>query len=228
MEIELRNVEASSPLIRAFTPNDPSLQEQVVDTQFGSVLVAHQGADHRAAASRPVILTYPDLGLNHITNFQAFFGSPDMKLLLRSFSVLHVNPPGQEEGAATLPDHFQYPTMDQMADQLENVCQHFEVKSVIGFGVGLGANVLSRFALQRPHRVDGLFLINATAGRSSWTEWLYQVSVSFPFPAHHSFRISTAEMEHVLLGRCPSEPDWHLPSVHTGLPDVAPLRRASQ
>jgi pimeloyl-ACP methyl ester carboxylesterase len=175
MDIELRNVEASSPLIRAFDLNDPALTEQRVDTEFGSILVAHQGADHRSAPARPVILTYPDLGLNHITNYQAFFSSPDMQLLLRSFSVLHVNPAGQEDGAADLPGNFYYPTMDQMAEQLESVCQHFGVGSVIGFGVGLGANVLTRFALQRPHRMDGLFLMNATAGRSSWTEWAFQV-----------------------------------------------------
>lgn len=176
MEIELRNVEASSPLIRAFATNDPSTKDDVVNTDFGSIHVVHQGADHRTTPSRPVILTYHDLGLNHITNFQSFFGSPDMQLLLRSFSVLHVNAAGQEEGAASLPDRFCYPNMDQMAEQLEAVCQHFKVNTLIGFGVGLGANVLSRFALQRPKRVDGLFLINATAGPSSWTEWLYQVT----------------------------------------------------
>lgn len=174
MEFELSNVQSTEPLIRGFTV--PSLHEEWVDTEFGSLLVAHQGSDHRSTPSRPVILTYPDLGLNHVTNYQSFFASPDMQLLLHSFSVLHVNPPGQEEGAATLPSDFHYPTMDQMAEQLEQVCTFFSVRAIIGFGVGLGANVLTRFALQKPHRVDGLFLINATASCSSWTEWLYQVS----------------------------------------------------
>lgn len=177
MEIELRNVEASAPLIRGFNHvAEQRLDERRVSTNFGSVLVAHQGADHRLAASRPVILTYPDLGLNHVTNFQAFFGSADMQPLLQCFSVLHVNPPGQEEGASSLPTDFCFPTMDQMAEQLDHVCKHFAVRTIIGFGVGLGANVLTRFALLQPHRVDGLFLVNATAGPSSWTEWFYQVS----------------------------------------------------
>ena len=190
MEIELCSVEATAPLIRGFT--DQTLDQERVDTAFGSVLVAHQGADHRLTPSRPVILTFHDLALNHVTNFQAFFASRDMQLLLHSFSVLHVNAPGQEEGAASLPADAHYPTLDQMAQQLELVCQHFKVRSVVGFGVGLGANVLARFALQQPQRVDGLFLVNATATRSSWVEWGFQVSGA------SSLRLSTHS---VLLSR---------------------------
>lgn len=182
MEFELFNVQSTDPLIRGFNFTAANLEEQWVDTDFGSILVAHQGADHRNTPSRPVILTYPDLGLNHVTSYQSFFSSPDMQLLLQSFSVLHVNPVGQEDGAASLPADFNYPTMDQMAQQLEQVCQYFSVRTVIGFGVGLGANVLTRFTLQQPNRVDGLFLINATAGRSSWIEWLYQVR-RFEYPS---------------------------------------------
>jgi hypothetical protein len=39
-----------------------------------------------------------------ISNFQAFFNFIDMRALLENFCVYHVNAPGQEEGAATLPD----------------------------------------------------------------------------------------------------------------------------
>lgn len=119
-------------------------------------------------------ITYHDIGLNHVTNFQAFFNYADTKLFLDCFSVLHINAPGQEENAAPLPDNFSYPTMDQLADQIEAVCKHYEVKSFIGLGVGSGANVLSRFALQHPDMVDGLYLINSTSTVSGWTEWIYQ------------------------------------------------------
>lgn len=172
--VELLQVEASSPLIRTFDANSDLKQERV-DTKFGSIVCAHQGADHRQS-SKPVILTYPDLGLNHVTNYQAFFNFPEAKLLLDSFSVLHVNAPGQEDGAPDLPSDFAYPTMDQLAEQVEDVCVHYKVKSpIIGFGVGLGANVLCRYARMKPEKFDGLFLINATAGQSGWTEWFYQV-----------------------------------------------------
>lgn len=48
---------------------------------------------------------------------------------------------------------FVYPTMDQLADQVLDVLLHFGLKRVIGFGVGAGANVLCRFALNNPEKV---------------------------------------------------------------------------
>lgn len=85
-----------------------------------------------------------------------------------------MNAPGQEENSPPLPDNFIYPSMDQLAEQVEIVCKHYGLKSIIGFGVGAGANILSRFALRNSSLVDGLFLINCTASQSSWSEWLYQ------------------------------------------------------
>lgn len=35
------------------------------------------------------------------------------------------------------------------------VLSHFGLKSVIGFGVGAGANILARFALNNPDKVSG-------------------------------------------------------------------------
>jgi pimeloyl-ACP methyl ester carboxylesterase len=173
-DIELRGIEASSPLVRGFDVHDDSFKTSRVETSFGSLLIAHHGLEETGKGSfkytnnsKPVILTFPDLGLNHITNFQAFFNNSDMKLLMRSFAVVHVNPVGQEEGAPTLPDSFVYPTMDQMAEQLVTVLDALNIRSIIGLGVGLGANVLARFALRKKDVVDGLFLINATASQVS-------------------------------------------------------------
>lgn len=39
-----------------------------------------------------------------ISSFQAFFNYIDMRVLLENFCVYHVNAPGQEEGAPTLPE----------------------------------------------------------------------------------------------------------------------------
>lgn len=38
------------------------------------------------------------------TNFAGFFNYPTMRGLLDNFCVYHVTAPGQEEGAATLPE----------------------------------------------------------------------------------------------------------------------------
>ncbi|KAI5640348.1 ndr family domain-containing protein [Phthorimaea operculella] len=64
--------------------------------------------------------------------------------------------------------------MDELANQLNYVLGHFGIKSFIGFGVGAGANILARFALAHPQKVDALALINCTSSQAGWIEWAYQ------------------------------------------------------
>ena len=74
-----------------------------------------------------------------------------------------MNAPGQEEGAAPLPEGYEYPTMEQLSEQVswsketlielwhfkvQEVLNHFSLVRYIGIGIGLGANVLVRHALQ--------------------------------------------------------------------------------
>ena len=67
-----------------------------------------------------------------------------------------------------------YPTMDELSEQLLFVFGHFGLKSVIGFGVGAGANILARFALAHPEKVNALCLINCVSTQAGWIEWGYQ------------------------------------------------------
>lgn len=174
-DFELRNVEATSPLMRSLSTSDDTYTQERIETLHGSIVVAHQGSDHRVPGNKkPVLITYHDIGLNHNSNFQAFFNFPEMKFFQESFSILHVNAPGQEENAPILPDNYVYPSMDQLAEQLEAVLKHYEVKSFIGLGVGVGANILARYALQNSSHVDGLFLINCVSTVAGWIEWIYQ------------------------------------------------------
>lgn len=155
------------------------LEEDIV-TSVGPIHVIVHG-DRRY----PAILTYHDIGLTSRTCFQAFFNYPDMKAITKNFCVYHVNALGQQEGALALPlglgklatplaKDYIYPTMDQLALTLLQVIDHYGIKSFIGFGVGAGANILSRFALCRPERVDGLVLVNGNAAQAGWIEWAYQ------------------------------------------------------
>lgn len=84
MDIELLNVQATSPLIRSLASDDDSYTLDQIETHYGTILVAKQGADQKQ--NKPVILTYHDIGLNHVSNFQAFFNYMDMRLLLQSFT----------------------------------------------------------------------------------------------------------------------------------------------
>ncbi|XP_035218459.1 protein NDRG3-like isoform X2 [Stegodyphus dumicola] len=169
-DIELRNIEPDQPLIRSLSRAESfTHQDDQIDTEYGTVTVAVHGEKNK-----PAILTYHDIGLNHISNFQAFFNFVDMRILMQSFSIYHVNAPGQSEGAPNLPENFIYPTMDQLAETLIPVMKFYGLKHFVGLGVGAGANILARFALAHPDCVDGLFLINPTCTVSSWTEWGYQ------------------------------------------------------
>ncbi|XP_053978916.1 protein NDRG3 isoform X2 [Hylaeus volcanicus] len=168
-DIELKNIQLQFPALRYLSRDDNSVREERVETDKGTLLVGVQG--NRA---KPAILTYHDLGLNYISSFQAFFNYIDMRVLLENFCVYHVNAPGQEEGAPTLPEDYVYPSMDELAEQLLFVLGHFGLKSVIGFGVGAGANILARFSLAHPEKVNALCLINCVSTQAGWIEWAYQ------------------------------------------------------
>uniref|UniRef100_A0A8D3BVZ7 Uncharacterized protein n=1 Tax=Scophthalmus maximus TaxID=52904 RepID=A0A8D3BVZ7_SCOMX len=130
---------------------------EYVDTLFGKVHCIMNGTPR---VNRPVILTFHDVGLNHKTCFETLFNHEDMQEIIKHIPVCHVEAPGQHEGAKTLPTAYTYPTMDQLSEALPAVLKHFGLRSVIALGVGAGAYILAKFALNHPDQVDGLVLIN--------------------------------------------------------------------
>ncbi|CAF1011318.1 unnamed protein product [Rotaria sordida] len=138
-----------------------------ISTKYGHLIITQQGPP-----DRPVIVTYHDVGYNSATQFHQFFSYPEMSPVTEHFTIYHINAPGQDEQANLLPTSFVYPTMDQLAVTINDVFVHLDIKSAIGFGVGLGANVLTRFALQYPSKVYGLILINCIARNVKWLESL--------------------------------------------------------
>lgn len=168
-DIELKNIKLQFPHARSMSRQDSNAQEEIVETDRGNIVVAVQGN-----RNKPAILTYHDLGLNYVSNFQAFFNYIDMRALIENFCIYHVTAPGQEEGAQTLPEDYVYPTMDELAEQLVQVVRHFNLKQFIGFGVGAGANILCRYTLLHPELVSALCLINCVSTQTGWIEWGYQ------------------------------------------------------
>uniref|UniRef100_A0A8C6UUT6 Protein NDRG2 n=1 Tax=Neogobius melanostomus TaxID=47308 RepID=A0A8C6UUT6_9GOBI len=136
---------------------EPQITDEYVDTQYGKVHCIMAGTPRTKC---PIILTYHDTGLNHKSCFETLFNHEDMREILRHFPVCHVEAPGQHEEAKTLPASYVYPSMDQLSETLPTVIKHFGVRSVIGLGVGAGAYVLAKFALNHSDMVDGLILIN--------------------------------------------------------------------
>uniref|UniRef100_A0A3P9LSV5 Uncharacterized protein n=1 Tax=Oryzias latipes TaxID=8090 RepID=A0A3P9LSV5_ORYLA len=143
-------------------------QEHDVETAHGVLHVTMRGV---AKGNRPTILTYHDIGLNHKSCFNSLFNYEDMLEVTQHFSVLHVDAPGQQENAPVFPTGYQYPTMDELAEMLPSVLTQLQIKSVIGIGVGAGAYILTRLALNEPSLVEGLVLINVDPCAKGWVDW---------------------------------------------------------
>uniref|UniRef100_A0A8C5N013 N-myc downstream regulated 1 n=1 Tax=Leptobrachium leishanense TaxID=445787 RepID=A0A8C5N013_9ANUR len=142
--------------------------EHDIETAHGIVHVTMCGTPK---LNRPVILTYHDIGLNHKTCFNSLFNFEDMHEITQHFSVCHVDAPGQQEGAAAFPAGYVYPSMDQLAEMLPGVVQQLGLRSVLGMGIGAGAYILTRFALNHPSMVEGLVLININPCAEGWMDW---------------------------------------------------------
>lgn len=153
---------------------DESIIEERIDAGFGPILVAQQGVRLRPHSSQCCIITFHDLGLNYLSNYQAFFNYHLMRPVIDRMPVFHINAPGQEDDAEDLADDYNYPTMGQLAESVRTVCNYYGIKQAICIGVGLGANVMARVAHNNPDIIDGLFLINPVPTSAGWIEWAYQ------------------------------------------------------
>ncbi|XP_078397063.1 protein NDRG1-like isoform X2 [Cetorhinus maximus] len=142
--------------------------EHDVETPCGVIRVAVRGTPK---GSRPVILTFHDIGMNSKSCFNVLFNSEDMQEITLHFAVYHINAPGQQEGAPAFLTCQQYPSMDQMSEMLPAILKHFGIKSIIGIGVGAGAYILTKFALTFPDLVEGLCLININCCAEGWMDW---------------------------------------------------------
>uniref|UniRef100_A0A3Q1ELW6 N-myc downstream regulated 1a n=1 Tax=Acanthochromis polyacanthus TaxID=80966 RepID=A0A3Q1ELW6_9TELE len=147
---------------------DRELPEHDVETPHGRLHCTMKGVPK---GDRPVILTFHDIGLNHKTCWDTLFNHEDMSEIMHHFAVCHVDALGQHEGANTFSTGYEYPSMDQLAETLPLVLKHFGLKSVIGMGIGAGAYILTRFALDYPNMMEGLLLININPCAEGWMDW---------------------------------------------------------
>ncbi|XP_044541118.1 protein NDRG2 isoform X2 [Gracilinanus agilis] len=165
-ELQEVSITEEKPLLPGRSLEDAKTHS--VETPFGSITFTVFGIPK---PKRPAILTYHDVGLNYKTCFKPLFDTEDMQEIIKNFVRVHVEAPGMEEGAPVFPLGYQYPSLDQLADMIPFILQFLNFSTIVGFGVGAGAYVLSRYALSHPEQVEGLVLVNLDSSAKGWMDW---------------------------------------------------------
>ncbi|XP_011381037.1 protein NDRG2 isoform X4 [Pteropus alecto] len=119
----------------------------------------------------------------------SLFQFGDMQEIIQNFVRVHVDAPGMEEGAPVFPVGYQYPSLDQLADMIPCILQYLNFSTIIGIGVGAGAYILSRYALNHQDTVEGLVLINIDPNAKGWMDW-----------AAHKLTGLTSSISEMILG----------------------------
>lgn len=117
---------------------------------------------------KTVILTVHDLGTNH-KSFIHFVNHPSMVDVKAKAIFLHVCVPGQEDNATEFLDEF--PSFDQLGDDLVCILDSVDVRTCIAFGEGAGANIICRFAIAWPNRIMAIILVHCTSTTAGVIEY---------------------------------------------------------
>uniref|UniRef100_A0A8C5DFU9 Protein NDRG2 n=1 Tax=Gouania willdenowi TaxID=441366 RepID=A0A8C5DFU9_GOUWI len=137
-------------------------QEHSVETPHGILHVTLHGS---RTTRRPAILTFHDVGLDSKSCFSTLFKFEEMQEIVKNFTLIHIDAPGQEEGAAPYPVGYDIVYINFMG---------LIFRTVIGIGVGAGAYILSKFTLANPDAVEGLVLVNIDTNARGWIDWAAQ------------------------------------------------------
>lgn len=151
---------------RSSISNIQEKKRYTVKTEKCGDITIHVQGDVSQQDKRAAFLTVHDLGCNHYA-FEDFVNRPCMSDIKERSIFIHVDVPGHEDNADPLPESFQFPSLQQLGEELVTVLDFVKVKYVIGLGEGAGANVLARCGLAHPQRVIGLILINCTGSATS-------------------------------------------------------------
>eukprot|EP00013_Stygamoeba_regulata_P002629 CAMPEP_0177637648 /NCGR_PEP_ID=MMETSP0447-20121125/5079_1 /TAXON_ID=0 /ORGANISM="Stygamoeba regulata, Strain BSH-02190019" /LENGTH=247 /DNA_ID=CAMNT_0019139581 /DNA_START=46 /DNA_END=790 /DNA_ORIENTATION=+ len=99
---------------------------------------------------------------------------PGLRTAFASFRVVALEPPGQAADAPALPAAAAaaFLTFAELADQVHDVLVSLGILYVdIAFGVGIGANLLAKFASNHPTSVRTLLFVGPLATPPGWMEY---------------------------------------------------------
>ncbi|KAM9961236.1 hypothetical protein ACTFIR_004073 [Dictyostelium discoideum] len=157
-------------VVHNYDNNDPTETRHEVQTKHGK-LVCFQKIGSNQSPNMPTIISYHDLGLNHTTCFSPFFNHPNMNHILPYLNIIHIEAPGHEFNAETIPSS-QYPSITEMAEDIQYVLDYFKVKVFIGLGAGAGGCILTQYSIFYPRSVVGLVLVGSVIKSFSWLDWV--------------------------------------------------------
>jgi pimeloyl-ACP methyl ester carboxylesterase len=123
-------------------------------------------------------MTVQDLGCDP-EMFMEFTDHPRM-IPIRDRTVwLHVTAPGQGRDVPDLPADYVYPKMRVIGEDLVTVLDTLNVKQVVCFGEGAGANILARFAMKHITRVLGIVMLHSTGTAARMYESIKEKSIKW-------------------------------------------------
>lgn len=149
-----------------------------INTVCGRIKVTVQGNP-----KNPVIITYHDVGLNHKSCFEGFLSYEGNAFLGRDFCMYHIDAPGQEDNAKMFEGD--YPSTDQLTEQVHEIVTYFGIKGFIGLGAGLGSYLMLNYTVQHPSKVIGLVLVSPDASAASMYEYTYYKAGILHVKANH-------------------------------------------
>jgi len=147
---------------------DAPWNTQVIQTKLGGLTVNVQPSQKVSYLN---IVTYHEVGLNAQSCFEGFLNHPDASILKEKCTFYHITAPGQGPKEIDYKPEVAYPTMDELADQVGEVIEHFKLKRWVGMGAGAGANILLRYANNDQQRCLGLTMMAPLLATSTWLEW---------------------------------------------------------
>ncbi|CAF1105384.1 unnamed protein product [Brachionus calyciflorus] len=123
------------------------------------------------------IMTIHDLGSNHM-QFEKFINCPQMTGLRNRVIWLNVNLPGQGPDAETMTIK-KYPSLEELGEELVCILDQLKIPQVVCMGVGVGANIISYFALKNTSRCLGLIILEPIASSAGIFEAIRKKFNSF-------------------------------------------------
>lgn len=133
-------------------------------------------------SSKPIIVTYHDIGLNHQSCFDKFIKMLlNYDVIFQYFNFVHINAPNHhifdvtknQKNINNALDNKNIECFDllELATQIETIRKKLKITNFFALGVGAGCNVLSYYAMNYSFHLRGLILINPISCIASYKEW---------------------------------------------------------